>query len=164
MTLIMARYHCLFLLLTIILGCRRDNTIDTERPFANVDPDLWVHFETFEQEGYQRGVEIDLRQERITGEITGIYENNVVGSCHYNYQQPNHVIIDKKFWERSSHLTKEMIVFHELGHCYLYRPHLEDRYPNGFCRSIMRSGTCCCRDGYNAANRSVYLDELFLTY
>jgi hypothetical protein len=157
----MFRFHFLILSTLTILSCRRDIIAEKEVPFENVDRDLWEYFERFELEGYGRGFQIDLRQVNITGEIRNISEPNVVGTCHYNYQQPNHVVIDKQFWERSGDLTREMIVFHELGHCYLYRPHLDDAYRSGYCRSIMRSGTCCCRDGYNAGTRSVYLDELF---
>ena len=54
-----------------------------------------------------------------------------------------------------------MIVFHELGHCYLTRGHKDERKNNGTCASIMRSGKAACMDFYTSDNRKEYLDELF---
>jgi hypothetical protein len=54
-----------------------------------------------------------------------------------------------------------MVVFHELGHCYLGRGHSEETHPNGVCKSIMRSGNGGCFDNYNSTTREAYLDELF---
>jgi hypothetical protein len=56
---------------------------------------------------------------------------------------------------------KEYIVFHELGHCVLNRPHTEDSFSNGVCSSIMRSGNGGCYDYYNRFTRQYYVDELF---
>jgi len=58
-------------------------------------------------------------------------------------------------------LIKELIVFHELGHCFLQRGHREDALPNGACVSIMRSGIEDCLDNYTSETRSFYIDELF---
>lgn len=48
----------------------------------------------------------------------------------------------------------------QLGHCYLFRPHLEDRLSNGACASIMRSGNGPCLDNYSQGTRRFYIDEL----
>ena len=69
--------------------------------------------------------------------------------------------IDKTFWNRSSELYKEFVVFHELGHCVLDRNHKEDKDSRGRCLSIMRSGLGDCLDAYSSANRTYYLNELF---
>jgi len=88
-------------------------------------------------------------------------ENNVIGTCQYGGFTADRITIDDLFWERSSNLGKEFVVFHELGHCFLHREHLEDSTSNGICVSLMRSGNGECRDAYNARNREFYLDELF---
>jgi len=70
-------------------------------------------------------------------------------------------VIDKAFFNQTSELLKEMVIFHELGHCVLFRGHREATYSNGTCASIMRSGVEGCRDNYRASTRAAYLDELF---
>ncbi len=130
------------------------------KAFPNVDRELWPHFETFEKEAAQRGLRINLARTNISATFRDIDRANVAGMCSYGGQH-NRITIDRPFWNRASHLSREMIVFHELGHCYLNRDHTEATFASGFCQSIMRSGTCCCRDAYSLQNRSYYLDELF---
>jgi len=137
---------------------------DFEEPdekYADVHKDLQPFFMRFESEGASRGWNIDLTQAGIAAEFEDIDESNVAGICSYGSHRPNQITIDRSFWQRASQLAREMIVFHELGHCYLERDHLEEAFPNGYCQSIMRSGVCCCRDAYTAENRTYYLDELF---
>lgn len=129
--------------------------------YANVDKALWPFFKSFEKEGAKRGLTIDLNSANITASFKDIEEENVAGTCSYSHHSPRKITIDIPFWKGSTHLAKEMIVFHELGHCYLGRGHLETKFESGYCRSIMRSGTCCCRDAYNEQNRNYYLDELY---
>lgn len=71
------------------------------------------------------------------------------------------MIIDLEFWERANILNKEFVVFHELGHCTLFRAHKEGVDANGICVSMMRSGLEDCRDNYSAITRATYWDELF---
>jgi len=58
-------------------------------------------------------------------------------------------------------MSKEYLVFHELGHCILGRSHSNDILENGDCKSIMQSGTSNCKGNYNDENREMLLDELF---
>lgn len=46
------------------------------------------------------------------------------------------VQIDREFWTGASQTTKEVIIFHELGHCVLFREHL-DTWNKGIATSIM---------------------------
>ena len=129
--------------------------------YVGVDTSLWVFYYKFEQEAKLRGFEIDLNEEGITGEIEEIEQPYVAGQCTYNSAMPNHVTIDKEFWATSSEVAREFVIFHELGHCNLLRGHREDAYPDGSCKSIMRSGLEGCSDNYNNYSRATYLDELF---
>ena len=131
------------------------------RVFPGVDEALWPYFQRFEEEAALRGLEVDLVASRITGMIAQIEAENVLGQCNYQSFFPNHVTIDKAFWDRAGDRGREFVVFHELGHCELLRDHFEGVFPDGTCRSIMRSGVEGCRDNYGAATRSAYLDELF---
>jgi len=151
----------------MILSCSSgDQTLnefieEEELGYPNVDRMLWPYFSRFEEESAARGIAIDLRALRITGEIEDLEGERVAGQCSFNHRQPNHITIDERFWQRSSENFREMIMFHELGHCVLYRGHLETELRNGACSSIMRSGNGGCIDNYNTQTRRFYVDELF---
>ncbi|NND34243.1 MAG: hypothetical protein HKN76_16775 [Saprospiraceae bacterium] len=153
------------LVLFTISSCYQENPFFTEEPatprYPNVAEALWDHFEEFESEAAERGIAINLARENLTAVFKDIAEDHVAGQCSYSYARPRTITIDSPFWNRSTYLGREMIVFHELGHCVLNRDHDEGTFPSGLCRSIMRSGTCCCRDAYTSQNRAYYLDELF---
>lgn len=135
----------------------------TSPQYINVDERLWPHFEAFENEAEARGIPIDLNAHKTTGEISRISEDGVAGTCQYG-SHINHVTVDLNFWNNSSYLIREFVVFHELGHCVLERDHEEGAFNNGICRSIMRSGLEDCTDAYNQQNRTYFIDELFSLY
>ncbi len=129
--------------------------------FANVDERLWEFFENFEEEAEKRGLAFDLNTFNLIGTIEDIHDDGVAGTCSYGFRGPRDVTVDEPFWNAAGSLSREMIVFHELGHCVLDRDHSEALTDNGFCASIMRSGTGNCRTLYNSLNRDYYVDELF---
>lgn len=129
--------------------------------YPGVDQALWTHFAEFEAEALKRDIVIDLRSAQITGRIAEIEETHVAGQCTYNSHQPNAILIDLSFWNQAPHLYREFVVFHELGHCQLFRGHDETVNPDGSCESLMRSGAEECFDNYTAATRTRYLNELF---
>lgn len=158
--------YILFVFTTLtFFSCFEDNFVPPAEEvnnvqFSGVDQRLWDMFEDFENEARARGVNIDLNELEITGEIQDIDDNGVAGQCTYG-SHISHVTIDRNYWNSSSNSFREFIVFHELGHCALNRGHKEDAFDNGICRSIMRSGLEDCFDAYSVQNRAYYLDELF---
>ncbi len=152
-----------FLLFVAALGsCQKETQdFDLSKTYDGVETELWEHFENFEKAAAERGVRIDLAAAGITGSIGKIHTPGLVGICNHNADTPNHVMIDIDFWRNASQLAKEMIIFHELGHCFLHRGHNDDQHHNGTCKSIMRSGKGGCLDLYNNSNRGDYMDELF---
>ncbi len=150
-----------FSLLITLVACGKDTEIQLNKEYQGVDVELWSYFEKFEKEAAERGVKIDLAVAGITGTIEKIHAHGTVGLCNHRLDQPNHVIIDLNFWASASDNSKEMIIFHELGHCYLERSHNDNKKSDGTCASIMRSGRGGCIDFYNKANKAAYLDELY---
>ncbi len=133
-----------------------------ERVFPGVDPALWPHFRAFEDAALARGYRVDLAATNIVGTIEEIHEQNIAGSCSYGGRSnTKDVVVDKSFWDRANNLYREYIVFHELGHCYLFRDHLDACFANRTYVSLMRSGNGNCRDNYSFQTRDYYLDELF---
>lgn len=156
------------LLIVITLGCQRDEEpvisepiVSATRSYPGVNRELWVYFQRFEEEATKRGVEVDLVGAKITAVIEEITEDRVLGQCNFNSNRPNHLIIDKTFWTPASDRFREFVIFHELGHCSLFRDHREDALATGACTSIMRSGKETCRDNYSLTTRNFYLDELY---
>ena len=141
-------------------SCSKDADFLTKR-YNGVDSDLWKYYAEFEYQAELRGLSFDLNNLDVSGEISEIRDAGVAGSCEYGSAINNHVTIDKTFWNRSRELDREFVVFHELGHCVLYRDHDESQNQNGFCLSIMRSGLNGCRDAYTSENKAYYIDELF---
>lgn len=160
-------YKILFLfsliLLVSISSCNRDDDdLELEgKEYPNVERALWPYFETFELEAEKRGFEVDLIERGIKGKVEVIEEENIGGLCNYHTDDANEVVINSAIWYSASELIKELILFHELGHCYLGRDHRDDAYDNNYCKSIMRSGVGGCDDHYTVGTRSSYLDELF---
>ncbi|MEO5583647.1 MAG: hypothetical protein ABIR66_13230 [Saprospiraceae bacterium] len=147
--------------------CRKEisNLVDEEPAegiYPNVNEALWPYFKRFEIEASIRNISIDLREERISGVISDIPINHVLGQCSYSSAESKKLTIDLPFWNTSSNLGKEFVIFHELGHCSLGRLHDETKDKQGICQSIMRSGLEECRDNYTSLTRKMYLDELFL--
>lgn len=152
--------------MVLISACTRDFDIVEPEPdpiqFGGlVDERLIPYFLNFETEARRRGINVDLTDARIVGRMDQINEGNVIGTCSYNGHQPNLVTIDLNYWNRVGQLGREMVVFHELGHCFLGRGHLESAFLNGVCASLMNSGTSGCQVAYTATNREAYVDELF---
>ncbi len=159
----MSRLLIFLTALLFICSCQSEERIEVveEITFPGVDERLWPYFEAFEREAEIRNLNIDLTREGITGDIVNIDQGTVAGQCNFNSHRAEHLTVDLTFWNRASVLFREFIVFHELGHCSLFRGHEEDAYSNGACISIMRSGLGECLDNYRNATRADYLDELF---
>lgn len=155
---------CFLVLLVTVSACKSGDEAPEVleiREFPGVDERLWPFFIRFEEQAEARGITIDLVQEGITGVIQPIEEENVAGTCNFNGRVPNHVMIDEAFYNAVGDLFREFIIFHELGHCSLFRDHLETEDQFGRCTSIMRSGVEDCRDNYGTTTRIGYLDELY---
>lgn len=163
------RFLFSILLIGLLVGCQSsDEIITTTEPitsatktYPGVTQGLWVYFQRFEEEATKRGVKVDLVAAHITGVIEEIPEDRVLGQCNFNPKSPNHLTVDKTFWNTASDRFREFVVFHELGHCALFRDHREDTLSTGACASLMRSGNGDCRDNYGSTTRNFYLDELY---
>lgn len=152
------------LLVTLLfVSCQKENTllVTATKTYPEVQTELWIYFQRFEKAASDRGITIDLTSHHIHGKIEPLQTSAMIGICHYDPNAPTRIIIDEAFWTRASSLRREMIVFHELGHCYLELEHQDEAHNDGRCKSIMRSGSGDCLDKYTFSTREEYLDELF---
>lgn len=72
----------------------------------------------------------------------------VAGYCFLSRFQSPIIAIDQDYWNRSSVEDRISLVFHELGHCLLYRLHADDtfrfkgeRYPQSLMHSTLIMGS-----------------------
>lgn len=120
----------------------------------------------FQSEAQLRGVTTLIPTTMYFGDIitSGSRQGRrVAGLCNTRH---HYVIIDNLSWKYMDLTTREMVVFHELGHCQLGRGHKEDCIVAGVkCVrkiSLMTSYLNADLLPYEAF-RAVYLDELFTT-
>jgi hypothetical protein len=85
-------------------------------------------------------------------------DSGVLAWCDWG-RYPHEMIINQQWWTYADHVEREMVVFHELGHCALYRDHLNDEKIGGDPVSLM-NWTIFSESTYNE-NREYYLRELF---
>ena len=149
---------CLFTLLVASVFVELSCTSEENEIF--IDESLLPYFETFRLEGGLRGWKIDFASVGVEGYVGNATGEDVVGQCSHLSEAPDKVTIDAFFWRHASHFQKEFVIFHELGHCYLKRSHLDDKDEYGNCISIMQSSANACNSNYEQ-QRDQYLDELF---
>ncbi len=138
----------------ISLSCSEEDILET-------DAELLPYFEIFQKEAGIRGFDVDYEAARIEGLLQDIPDASIQGQCFRNEEKPRKVIIDINFWNNADELDKQFIVFHELGHCFLNRDHLDTTRPDGLCTSIMHSNPGACNFQLTELTREGYLDELF---
>lgn len=137
-----------------VLSCGEEDTIET-------DAELQPYFDIFTKEASARGYTVDYEAARIEGLLQDIPNANIQGQCFRNESKPRKVIIDVNYWNNADEFEKQFIIFHELGHCFLDRDHLDTTEPNGICTSIMHSNPAACPFEFTNLTRDNYLDELF---
>lgn len=147
----------LFAVLILLLGaCAKD-----DGPQFFVDSSIKPYFDRFEEEAALRNLNINLDSMMISGDIRVINSQNVIGQCGHTESEPSVVIVDKFYWDAADDLEREFVIFHELGHCALFKGHNDISDGQGNCVSIMTSGTGSCKINYNTSTRKALLDQLF---
>ncbi|MEM6320767.1 MAG: hypothetical protein AAF960_24080 [Bacteroidota bacterium] len=161
------KYTNLVLLLLCLLACGKD----AETPSVNIGEPFRPYFDLFEEEAKRRGVEDIFAETGITiqfGDPSDLQFGNsefIAGYCDI-VSSPPIVNINESIWEILSERNKEIVIFHELGHCAFERQHLNELLPNGELKSMMVGGDFDNEAGnkiinYSGFRRSYYLDELF---
>lgn len=138
-----------------LMACEKSPAL----PKVEVDEAFVPYFADFEAEGLNRGRKLSLAG--IGAIFDSELERGLVGKC-VAYDSGAHLIfIRPSDWEKRTPLEREYLIFHELGHCALHRPHLDEADAQGNCQSMMQSGEGRCRNNYSLLTRERLLDELF---
>lgn len=107
----------------------------------------------FVNEAALRGVAVDTSHLVVTYDSLA---DNTLGVCSMTYSGPK-VILNIKSWGSLTPSQKELLVFHELGHCLF-----DYRHFNGSKANIMRS--YALPDWYYKVNRTELLDDFFTNH
>ena len=143
----------ILLMLILFTSCSKDEELVDE-----IFKDLLT---SFQEEGMARNIIVDYQNKPVEVRFENHPDDIRLGWCIHDFDGYNTITINALFWDIMKELDKEKLVFHELGHCVLNRPHLDRIRPDGFCYSIMHSGQACS-DNYSLETREAYIDELFL--
>lgn len=128
---------------------------------TNIPDDVDGYVDSFIHEAELRGHDMSAVRRGLTIEF-GELPDNKAGSSKKSFFSRT-ITLASLIWKQMNDRQREMLVFHELGHCVLERDHKNDRLPLGQCASIMREGgeEACVADIFSESWRSYYIDELF---
>ncbi|MEL6674164.1 MAG: hypothetical protein AAFR61_18305 [Bacteroidota bacterium] len=149
--------------LLVLTACQPEPVAIYDVP-ASIQP----YVDAFKHEASLRGVEleIDALLVEFQNDLEDSQGNDAAGLCYASHAAdptPRIQLDTTSFNWRANEYTREILVFHELGHCILNRlVHRDDNLPNGNHASMMRSTGAQVYGGVlNSFKRSYYLDELF---
>jgi hypothetical protein len=142
----------LILLPFLITGC------GSYHLYSFIDPELKEYVELYEEE---KGAPIGIKY--LSVEFTDAEmkseDRDIHGQCIktkyksiFGTNAQHTIVIDRSDWEYLNDVQREILIFHELGHCDLYLGH--DHEP-----SIMQENLINWQ--YYLNNREELLDELF---
>lgn len=151
--MIIKRIYPIFFSLLLISACSQE----ADQVF--IEDELNDYFLRFQAEAALRGITVDFDQAQIEGYLDDIEIENASGACQQG--EPSFILVDRDWWAAADDLEKEFLIFHELGHCFLLREHLDTQDDDGVCLSMMHSTSTVCDNQYDLDTRDEYLDELF---
>lgn len=140
-----------FVIIVFLSTCVRDDP-------NYIDPEFDTYVDMFFEEAQKRDLNIspdDFSFSVVFG------DDFRTGVC---YMRQNRIEINEANWGNLTELTRQYLIFHEMGHCILDRLHDNEVLPNGECKSLMKGDEENeCRFNIDNFNiwRTYYLDELF---
>ncbi len=142
----------------LVISCSDD---ESQTPIV-IDPQVQDLVDLFIQEAETRNVELDLSGLRVEfkGELETSDGNAICGRA--TSTSPNALIeMSQTCWDGFDNREKEIIMFHELGHALLFRPHLDTEFESGHKISLMHSNPFDVYAEWTLDRKDYYLDELF---
>lgn len=151
MTTLWVTLSRLFIVLFLLSECSHIQRYEVP---SSVQP----YITTFQEAGKTNHFNI-----RITNLIVEFeeLERPTIGECYdenWSNGTPK-IVLDPTYWQAAFALSKETLMFHELGHCYLGRDHDDELLPNKTHRSLMNSTLIPMEEYKN--NKEYYWKELF---
>ncbi|MGB0453228.1 MAG: hypothetical protein ACPGJV_05895 [Bacteriovoracaceae bacterium] len=132
------------------------------RQFDSTDAAIQPYVESFEKEGRNYLGVSDFKVGDIPINFGETPAEQYDGVCIKYPNGTREILLKKSWWNNASETQKEIIVFHELGHCRLNRKHNEVIYENDSPEiKISLMASIVPYQAYYTAYREDYLRELF---
>jgi len=128
---------------------------------SNIPNEVEVYLDSFVREAELRGHNVSNLRDGLTIQFTDLPDNKAGSSQSFLFRKT--IKLAPLIWKQMNERQREMLVFHELGHCVLGRQHKNDKLLLGECASIMKEGgeNACVANVFSESWRSYYIDELF---
>lgn len=159
-----------------LIACKTDMAVAPTLVYQ-VPAEIEVYVDKFIEEAKIRG--IDIKKENLLAEFFTVSQGDICGQCSQATNNPDKsqkkitIVKNTICWTSAKIQSRETLVFHELGHCWLGRmAHKDSFLPNGVAASIMSTRNdnpySPCEyditgngDCDKTARRKYYIDELF---
>jgi hypothetical protein len=142
--------------LVLMLSCEKEKQ-------QVVDTELASYVDSFFLAANRLGINMKAADYNYSV-VFGKLENSTTGFCSSSGDE-NNVTIDSNSWKILDSDYRYFLIFHELGHCILKRPHYNQSFQNGECKSWMRGredGFRCTANLRSKKWKEYYERELFL--
>lgn len=116
------RVFCLSTILSVLVSCGSVETIN-QRTYIN--PDLKPYYKAFIRDYKLKSSKIDID--------FGFLPQDVAGNCRVSFRGKEFkrkITVDKAHWLSYNSYQKKWLMYHELGHCLLFRGHESDFLEN----------------------------------
>lgn len=136
------KYIATFLIIFVFLTCKEAEILPMNGEIS-IAKEFQTYVDQFIEEAATRGKMIDFSDTGLTMQF-GIVKEGIAATCKElgDDRRGSHMIeFDRTLWNISATPWKELLVFHELGHCELKRTHQNDQLSNEEWFTIMRGST-----------------------
>lgn len=126
-------------------------------PFLSIENQYQPYVTGFERESVRQNhpvhiVNLIIKTENYIGE-------NIIAQCRQNHVSTPEIAVSRQEWVKADEYEREMILFHEMGHCVLHRYHTAKKDVDGIATSIM--GPYILPSTLYKNRRELYMKELF---
>lgn len=123
----------LILLSLLFISCAHDDFRFIKR-HNKINKEFSGYIDDFIEASNGKVKESDLM--RLTMNFIDMGDSSTVGTC---WPHISEIDINRRWWNNNkSNLQRQALIFHELGHCLLYRGHIDPSFNSGFFGEVER--------------------------
>ncbi len=148
----------------VIISCSDDGSASLDEVSENIEAEINPFIESFVEEAAIRSASFDFKGFEATFSLENIDDNELIcGRASAFSDSKNSITIRRsdRCWIQQSDASREALVFHEMGHALLDRPHRDDLFENGLVKSVMETGTLGPYNRFTPLLKTYLFDELF---
>ena len=126
----------MMLRILLLLGLSFSAYADSGR----IGADFLEFYDKFMQEARAHNVEVVDNSLTIKfGKTPSKEEPKRQAYCSVGGGYPPVIVVDPDIWAQKTYMDHVVVIFHEMGHCLLHRPHRDDEATNDFELSLMHA-------------------------